>query len=361
MTTELSNGAQLDEQGLRLLHLLVSKLPDIKPDDPRTFLSYKQIHEALKLPQEGQTLGRSLQHQGLDSLATWTESSGYPGITGLIIDKEKLSPGPGYFKLFSRRPDDYQWWLSEIQNSKSFDWKPFLSNTSASTNNSPLDNWSDEELRASVNAYLEMLALHRQGTPFTKKKYYDSLSERFGRTAKAFEYRMQNISYVLSLMGRDWLTGLKPAKNVGANVAAQIEKLIAEAEGRQATPVAAFEIAVRETIRRNAALQPEGARSPEAITVTVTQFKRDVSVRAWVLKNADGICECCDQAAPFQGVDGLPFLEVHHVRKLADGGTDTIKNAVAACPNCHRALHYGMYSKELLENLYQKVQRLEKE
>jgi 5-methylcytosine-specific restriction protein A len=75
---------------------------------------------------------------------------------------------------------------------------------------------------------------------------------------------MQNISYVLSLMGRDWLTGLKPAKNVGANVAAEIEALLAQAEGRKSVPVAAFEIAVREEAKKKNLLKPTGNRNPKA-------------------------------------------------------------------------------------------------
>ena len=33
--------------------------------------------------------------------------------------------------------------------------------------------------------------------------------------------------------------------------------------------------------------------------------------------------------------NGKPYLEVHHIIQLAKGGPDTIKNAVALCPNCH--------------------------
>ena len=36
-----------------------------------------------------------------------------------------------------------------------------------------------------------------------------------------------------------------------------------------------------------------------------------------------------------------PFLEVHHVKRLAKGGADVPSNTVALCPNCHRAAHYG--------------------
>lgn len=36
-----------------------------------------------------------------------------------------------------------------------------------------------------------------------------------------------------------------------------------------------------------------------------------------------------------------PFLEVHHVVPLADGGVDELGNAAALCPMCHRELHFG--------------------
>jgi len=52
-----------------------------------------------------------------------------------------------------------------------------------------------------------------------------------------------------------------------------------------------------------------------------------------------GTCELCDQPAPFTKKNGDPYLEVHHVKQLADGGEDTINNAVALCPNCHRKMH----------------------
>ncbi len=42
----------------------------------------------------------------------------------------------------------------------------------------------------------------------------------------------------------------------------------------------------------------------------------------------------------FEREDGSP-LEVHHVIRPADGGSDTINNSVALCHNCHRELHFG--------------------
>ena len=37
--------------------------------------------------------------------------------------------------------------------------------------------------------------------------------------------------------------------------------------------------------------------------------------------------------------DGEPFLENHHLVWLSRGGTDTIDNTIALCPNCHRKMH----------------------
>jgi predicted HNH restriction endonuclease len=350
--------AVLDYDGLRLLQLLVSRLARIRPNDPRTFISYKEVHDALGLQQEGPTFGESLKHQGLNSLAEWSATTAKPGITGLIIDKSTLRPGEGYFKLFGKTSEDFDWWRTEIEKARSFRWEPYLSGEPLASELKDEPQWSSEELRAAVVTYLEMQRFDRAGVPFTKKRYYEALSEKFGRSAKSFEYRMQNISYVMALMGRDWLSGMKPAGHVGANVATQIEQLIAEEEGLQLIPVVAFEMAVRENMKKKGLTLPKGNQSPDVITTEASQFKRDASVKAWVLNKANGICECCGRSAPFKGTDGLPYLEVHHVQKLAEKGTDMTSNAVAVCPNCHRELHYGGQAKQLVEQLYQSIERL---
>ena len=84
-------------------------------------------------------------------------------------------------------------------------------------------------------------------------------------------------------------------------------------------------------------------KTPEAVQVISKGFKRNPDVVAEVLYRADGICEECHQPAPFmRASDGTPYLEVHHVKTLADGGNDSVDNAIAVCPNCHRKLHFGI-------------------
>ncbi|SDK76446.1 HNH endonuclease [Microbulbifer yueqingensis] len=220
------------------------------------------------------------------------------------------------------------------------------------------ENWTEEELKASVDVYVEMHRRESSAQAFTKKSYYEMLANRFGRTPKSYEYRMQNISYVYALQGRRWISGLKPARNVGANVIRVLERLIADSEGQHIGSSAAFEASVEKLRKNPPSLPPKGNKKPPATQSSVTQFVRDPEVVAWVLATAAGNCECCGNPAPFMREDGSPFLEVHHVERLADGGEDTINNAAALCPNCHRQLHYGAQKQKLAQELRRKISRL---
>jgi 5-methylcytosine-specific restriction enzyme A len=83
-------------------------------------------------------------------------------------------------------------------------------------------------------------------------------------------------------------------------------------------------------------------RQPEQVVVLTRTFRRNPDVIAEVLLRADGTCEGCGQSAPFKRSDGRPYLEVHHRQRLADGGDDSVENAMALSPNCHRERHYGI-------------------
>jgi len=74
-----------------------------------------------------------------------------------------------------------------------------------------------------------------------------------------------------------------------------------------------------------------------------------------VLNKAEGVCENCRSKAPFIKETGTPYLEVHHLRHLADGGSDTVSNTIAVCPNCHQEFHYGSNKFKLLNHIYSNV------
>jgi 5-methylcytosine-specific restriction protein A len=79
--------------------------------------------------------------------------------------------------------------------------------------------------------------------------------------------------------------------------------------------------------------------------VVTSAYIRSPYVIAETLFRANGICEKCIKPAPFIRKDGSPYLEVHHLVKLSDGGTDDLSNTIALCPNCHREMHFGDISK----------------
>ena len=222
-------------------------------------------------------------------------------------------------------------------------------------------NWSEEEIRESVRVYLKMRDLHDRGEEFTKKSYYEKLNESYGRTLKSYEYRMQNISYVLSLLGRNWIPGLNPKENVGTNVIEIIERSVQKFENSKNPPIAKFENEVRKIRKSKVIPLPSGSKTPHKSVTKSTSYSRDPHVVAWILKESEGQCECCDKPAPFNKSNRDFYLEVHHLKQLADNGTDTVSNALAVCPNCHRELHFGENKKKLLDDLYSKIDRLEKE
>lgn len=103
---------------------------------------------------------------------------------------------------------------------------------------------------------------------------------------------------------------------------------------------------------------PRGSTAVRKTIGQTTRYSRDPNVIAWVIKQADGVCEVCEKPAPFARADGTAYLEVHHLRPLAEGGPDTTDNAVAACPNCHRALHYSAESTALRAGVIVRLKRM---
>jgi 5-methylcytosine-specific restriction protein A len=89
-------------------------------------------------------------------------------------------------------------------------------------------------------------------------------------------------------------------------------------------------------------------KTPVRVLVAVLSFVRNPDVVAEVRFRAKGKCEGCNRDAPFlRRKDGKPYLEVHHVKQLADGGEDTLENAIALCPNCHRERHFGIVANTI--------------
>lgn len=83
----------------------------------------------------------------------------------------------------------------------------------------------------------------------------------------------------------------------------------------------------------------KASSKPGERKVSSRQYERDPHVSESAKRKADGICQLCEEVAPFNSKDGSPYLETHHIIWLSRGGEDSLGNTVALCPNCHRKMH----------------------
>jgi 5-methylcytosine-specific restriction protein A len=226
--------------------------------------------------------------------------------------------------------------------------------------------WTDAELDACLTAYLGMQKKQRQGLPFVKAQVHRELQSD-KRTAKSIEYRMQNLSSLMKELSLPIVNGYQPAGHLGSGIRARVLSMM-EARGvysplNYLPTVNDEELVYRAEMLRDIDLTmpPTGIQNPASITSIQTGYVRDPKTRAWILKNSNGFCEGCGQKAPFLTNSGSPFLEIHHVRRLADYGSDRPSNTVALCPNCHRRCHISEDREVFTDFLYKKIARLKRE
>jgi predicted HNH restriction endonuclease len=133
----------LSEKGQALLDILVAHLrkPGVHAQRPETLISYGEALELLHLPPDaprGPTDGKTLQLNGLNDLARWVnQHPKMPRLTGVIISRSehddidgtrrpKFVPSVGYFREYRRKPDDWDWWIKQVEASLAFDWSPYV-------------------------------------------------------------------------------------------------------------------------------------------------------------------------------------------------------------------------------------------
>ena len=137
--------------------------------------------------------------------------------------------------------------------------------------------------------------------------------------------------------------------------------LVAGADAEHWSRFSAGAVLLRASSGPSPEQQPTGRRGVPRQPMTTFGYPRDPEVVAWVLARAHGRCELCGASAPFERMSGEPFLEVHHVRPLSDGGSDTVTNASGLCPNCHRRCHHSHDRREATSELIRRIDELRAE
>jgi HNH endonuclease len=87
---------------------------------------------------------------------------------------------------------------------------------------------------------------------------------------------------------------------------------------------------------------------------------RSTAIRLYILERANGMCEACKSEAPFLNADGTPYLEAHHVERLADDGPDHPRKVIGLCPNCHRRAHHSQDLDTFKRFLLKRLRLLER-
>ncbi|SDA21703.1 HNH endonuclease signature motif containing protein [Sphingomonas sp. NFR15] len=227
-----------------------------------------------------------------------------------------------------------------------------------------VDKWTDDELEAALRAYVHVLSGDKTGTQFSPTLLHRSLiaGPLANRNEGAVGRRMSNISAVMVAANEPFVARYKPSLNhVGANVSATILRLLAKMRSDARHPTSdptVLETRAYTLMACGSLPKPLGSGNPGTRSGLTTTYVRSPEVVAWILQQAKGICEACDKPAPFVSASGTPYLEVHHVKHLADGGPDVVENAVALCPNCHRRLHHASDARPYRQALLKRCLRL---
>jgi hypothetical protein len=83
-------------------------------------------------------------------------------------------------------------------------------------------------------------------------------------------------------------------------------------------------------------------RSPRTLPTTTLRFERNLAVIALAKVRANFHCEIANCSSDtFNGENGRPYCEVHHINWLSEGGNDTPQNVACLCPRHHREIHFG--------------------
>ena len=109
---------------------------------------------------------------------------------------------------------------------------------------------------------------------------------------------------------------------------------------------------------RKAAMSGSSHGAEQKLRVNLT-FRRSEAIKLYVKKRANGVCEACREPAPFNTKKGLPYLEPHHITRLADGGPDHPAFVAAICPTCHRRIHHGADGDAINAELLVRIGQLE--
>ncbi len=195
-----------------------------------------------------------------------------------------------------------------------------------------VSRWTEDELAAAVEAYRQLEARLANGSALEKARVYRELAARHGRTSKAWEYRMQNISHVLDQAGMSYLPGLVPASKVGANVEPKLAKLL----GLSDETLTSVSGPTRGLLEQEAtAAEASGSFSPtegvderQRVLAAIVRRRGQPAFRKALLEAYAGRCA-------MTGCDVVDALEAAHIRPYSGRSSNVISNGLLLRADIH--------------------------
>lgn len=215
-----------------------------------------------------------------------------------------------------------------------------------------MDEWTQDQLAAAVHEYRLMQLRAAQGLSVNKAQVYRELAEMHGRTPKAWEYRMQNISHVLDQLEQPWLAGLRPAANVGTEVTGQLIKLLGGvpmAPGLTATSGSMRSLLQKErtVADESLAFSPVDAEDQRRkVLATIIRRQGQGPFRNALLKAYGGRCA-------ITGSSVVDVLEAAHLYPYQGATTNVVQNGLLLRADVHTLFDLYLISVEPKTRLVQ--------
>ncbi|WP_314102451.1 HNH endonuclease [uncultured Stenotrophomonas sp.] len=193
-----------------------------------------------------------------------------------------------------------------------------------------MDDWTHEQLAAAVDAYRWMQVRTAEGLKLNKTQLYRDLALKHGRTPKAWEYRMQNISHVLDKLKEDWIEGLKPAKNVGPEVTGALIKLLKVGPTSAVSPATLIRLEQQRQL-----VDESGYFLPENVEDQRNQALRSIVQRQGQREFRAALLEAYGSKCAMTGCDVVDVLEAAHIHRYMGKETNVVSNGLLLRADVH--------------------------
>ncbi len=180
----------------------------------------------------------------------------------------------------------------------------------------PGDAWAEHEIRAAVSSYLRMLAMELSGQPFSKTAFRNELLAHLpARSKGSVEFKHQNISAVLSLIGAPHIAGYKPAANFQSSLVDEVIRQL----GSCALPSGERSAAVLPVMSSGASLpRLRIEAAPPPMKAAEPQRQMIDHARSRVYRNVDWAAR--DAANRSLGAFGEELVLDHEIYRLRSAG-----------------------------------------